>query len=97
MDLAWLKEALKDPEVRDLVRQTLAPKFLTPVEFATPVQYAELHNVGRSTIFEWLKAGLPSYKQGKVRRIPVVEADQWLKEGGGTVLLARRGRSKRPS
>ncbi len=85
--LEWLRNALKDPEVRELVRQTL-----TPVEFATPLQYAERHGVGRSTIFEWLKAGLPSFKQGKVRRIPVAEADSWLKAGGGTVLRVRRKR-----
>src|SRR5258706_1652255 len=40
-------------------------------DYATPEEYARRRSVGRSTVFSWIRAGLPSTKQGATRRIRV--------------------------
>ena len=52
-----------------------------PNDYATVDQYAERRGVGRTTVFSWIRAGLPSVKQGATRRIPWREADAFLDSG----------------
>jgi hypothetical protein len=46
--------------------------------YATIQQFAAKHQVSTKTVQRWLKLGLPSYAVGKVRRIFVHEAEQWV-------------------
>jgi hypothetical protein len=46
-------------------------------------EYADYRRVGRTTLYEWRKLGLPTNgAEGKGLRIKVPEADAWLDAGG---------------
>ena len=43
---------------------------LTPREYLTISHYAHIHDVGRQTVFKWMRAGLLDwYREGKVIRV----------------------------
>ena len=50
-------------------------------DYLTPTQYAERRGVSRTTVFGWMRAGLPSVKQGGSRRIRWRDADAFLDAG----------------
>ena len=58
------------------------PPCPTPAtDYLTPTQYAERRGVSRTTVFEWMRTGLPSVKQGGSRRIRWRDADAFLDAG----------------
>jgi len=54
-----------------------APAHTRPL-LASPRRLAEDFGVSRSTIFVWLRSGMPSVKHGRVRLIDPHEAQAWL-------------------
>lgn len=66
-----------------------------PNLYATVDEYAARLQVGRGTVFAWVRAGLPSFKVGRTRRIVVDKADRWL-EAGGADRSRKSTRAKRP-
>ena len=50
-------------------------------DYLTPMAYAERRGVSRTTVFGWMRGGLPSVKQGGSRRIRWREADAFLDAG----------------
>ena len=50
-------------------------------EYLTPIEYAARRGVSRTTVFGWIRAGLPSIKQGGSRRVRWREADAFLDAG----------------
>ncbi|MBN4050262.1 excisionase family DNA-binding protein [Desulfobulbus sp. AH-315-M07] len=54
--------------------------------------FAERVGVSRRTVDTWIHQGLPVVRSGRLRRIPVEEADAWLKAGGGDAVIERRAR-----
>ena len=50
-------------------------------DYVTLEQYARHRGVGRTTVFTWIRSGLPSVKQGGTRRIRVRDADAFLDAG----------------
>jgi hypothetical protein len=93
MDRALILEWLKDEEVRGLLREILGspplPKYMTIREFAVH------HKVTPQTISVWIRRGLPGYLAGKVRRIPVDEADGWVEAGHAMKPPSGRVRTRR--
>ena len=66
------------PEARDVS----TPPCPTPAtDYLTPAQYAERRGVSRTTVFDWIRTGLPSVKQGGSRRIRWQDADAFLDAG----------------
>jgi excisionase family DNA binding protein len=53
--------------------------------YMTVRQYAEHRQVSRTTVFNWINLGLPSVKQGRLRRIRVEVADAWLDQGSASL------------
>ena len=72
---------------------TSEPPNLNKTEaFARPIfvymtvrQYAKHRQVSRTTVFNWISVGLPSIKQGRLRRIRVEVADAWLDAGNASL------------
>ena len=63
-------------------RDVSTPPCPTPAtDYLTPTQYAERRGVSRTTVFDWIRTGLPSVKQGGSRRIRWREADAFLDAG----------------
>ena len=73
--------------------------------YMTPKQYASHRICSERMVFYWLKQGLPSIKQGKLRRIKWKEADAWIDAGGlsagvppsPSVRKPRRAYTRRPA
>lgn len=97
---ALLLELLRREDVRAALREAMdvRPPLATekPVLYATVKQYAERQHVSARTVERWVRTGLPSYRHGKVRRIPVADADAWLREGGHVIVSQRRTYRRRP-
>jgi len=49
--------------------------------YATVKQFAEIRQTSVRTVERWVKAGLPSVKQGRGRRIKVKDANLWIDSG----------------
>lgn len=60
-------------------------------EWMTIKEYAKHRNVSKSTIYAWMRAGMPVFKNGGLTRIKAQEADTWLAAGG----LQRKVRARR--
>ena len=60
--------------------------------YVTVGAFAQRVGVAKRTVENWITQGLPVVRGGRVRRIPIVEADAWLKTGGATNGLERRAR-----
>ena len=43
---------------------------------------AEMFNVNKHTVRNWIKKGMPHYKVGSVLRFDLAEVEQWVKNGG---------------
>jgi excisionase family DNA binding protein len=54
---------------------------MTVGTYATVDEYAGHRKVSRGTVYAWINKGLPSVKQGRTRRIRIVDADRWLDAG----------------
>ena len=50
-------------------------------DYMTAAEYAAHRRVSRTTVFGWIRRGLPSSKQGGTRRISWREADTFLDSG----------------
>ena len=72
------RDVAPSPEARDVS----TPPCPTPTtDYLTPTQYADRRGVSRTTVFGWMRAGLPSVKQGGSRRIRWRDADAFLDAG----------------
>ncbi|MEI9941998.1 MAG: helix-turn-helix domain-containing protein [Pseudomonadota bacterium] len=81
----------------ETTQQEMTTKPSAPVTFAymTVLQYGEHRQVSRTTIYGWIKAGLPTIKQGRTRRIRVEVADAWLDAGNASLATHVKNRSAR--
>ena len=43
-----------------------------------PEDVARLSHVGRTTVFRWLRLGLPCIRVGRIVRIPASDLNNWL-------------------
>ncbi len=85
----------KRPELADELRSAFAAPRVAPTPpkaFASVAEYAEHVGYSKRTIETLIRRGLPISGSGRLRRVPVVEADQWLREGGTDKVTARRAR-----
>jgi excisionase family DNA binding protein len=71
-----------DPEARAIVREVISPKPEPEQLYATTDQYAARTGVSMSTVKRWIRDGLPSSRNGNIRRVHVADADRWIREGG---------------
>ena len=56
------------------------PVGTVPFRLLTPLQVAELLNIGRSTVYELLASGdLPSVRVGRSRRVPLGSVEEYVK------------------
>jgi predicted DNA-binding transcriptional regulator AlpA len=63
-------------------RRDVSPPCPEPAtDYLTPMEYADRRGVSRTTVFGWMRAGLPSVKQGGSRRIRWRDADAFLDAG----------------
>jgi hypothetical protein len=69
------------------ISPTPAPADRPRNDYVTASEYAAHRRVSRTTVFGWIRRGLPSSKQGGTRRISWREADQFL--DGGALSEAR--------
>lgn len=53
-----------------------------PNLYCTIDEFAQNLQVSRGTVFSWVRAGLPSLRVGRCRRIIVERAYRWLEAGG---------------
>jgi excisionase family DNA binding protein len=53
-----------------------------PVTYDTVAEFGVRLQVSRGTVFAWIRAGLPSFRVGRTRRIIRQKADLWLEAGG---------------
>jgi hypothetical protein len=60
--------------------------------FMTVSEYAAHVGFSKRTIENLIGRGLPLSGSGRLRRVPVVEADAWLREGRAEDALERRAR-----
>lgn len=65
-----------------------------PNLYCTVDEFAENLKVSRGTVFTWLRAGLPSLRIGRCRRVILERAYRWL-EAGGADQTRRSPRAKR--
>jgi excisionase family DNA binding protein len=65
-----------------------------PNLYCTIDEFAANLQVSRGTVFGWVRAGLPSLRVGRCRRIIVAAAYRWL-EAGGADRTRRSPRAKR--
>jgi hypothetical protein len=65
-----------------MVNRLMAQDPTDPAPFATIKQFAHRHQVSTRTIRNWIKLGMPSYKNGRIVRIVVEFADRWVIAGG---------------
>ncbi len=65
--------------------------------FVSVSEYADRIGVCKRTVENWIKKGLPLIGSGKSRRVPVDEADKWMRNGGpdGELERAARQNAKR--
>lgn len=77
---------------------TLAPAVGEPSAlpnlYCTIDEFAQNLQVSRGTVFSWVRAGLPSLRVGRCRRIILERAYRWL-EAGGADRTRRSPRAKR--
>ena len=82
VDLAMQGAAKRDVEPsREQSHVSTPPCPEPPNDYLTPMQYAARRGVSRTTVFGWMRAGLPSVKQGGSRRIRWRDADSFLDAG----------------
>lgn len=65
-----------------------------PNLYCTIDEFAANLQVSRGTVFAWVRAGLPSLRVGRCRRIIIEHAYRWL-EAGGADRTRRSSRAKR--
>ena len=81
-DLAEQRASERDVAPSPEARDVSTPPCPTPAtDYLTPTQYAERRGVSRTTVFDWIRTGLPSVKQGGSRRIRWKDADAFLDAG----------------
>lgn len=71
-----------------------SPATVVPDLYCTVDEFARSLKVSRGTIFGWLRAGMPSLRAGRCRRIIIVPAQRWL-EAGGAQQRQRSPRARR--
>ena len=82
VELAMLRTAKQTVEPSaDQSHVSTSPCPEPPNEYLTPSEYAARRGVSRTTIFGWMRAGLPSIKQGGSRRVRWRDADAFLDAG----------------
>ena len=54
-----------------------------PVLYMSIDEYAHRRGVSRETVKRWKTRGLPCHNLGRIVRVRVAEADQWLENNGG--------------
>lgn len=47
-------------------------------QYVSTAAFAAKYSVSQSTVLSWVRQGLPSIRRGRVVRINVALADQWL-------------------
>ncbi len=60
--------------------------------FMTVAEYGERIGLSKRTVENLIRRGLPLAGSGRLRRVPVAEADAWLREGRAEDALERRAR-----
>jgi excisionase family DNA binding protein len=68
---------LADAEVRDAVRGVI-PSPGTEATHVTIAAFSRRWGVSRRTVCNWLLAGLPTVRLGRLVRIPLADADAWI-------------------
>lgn len=58
-----------------------------PKDFLTVVEAADYAGTSRKTIYNWLSAGLASYKLGRNRRIDPVDIDEFIAKRKQNILI----------
>ena len=95
VELAMRRAAKQDVEPSANQSHVPTPCPESPNDYLTPTEYAARRGVSRTTIFAWMRAGLPSVKQGASRRIRWREADAFLDAGRLSKAKHRAARPKR--
>lgn len=93
---ALLRRLRARPEVMQELRAAALPVSPTPETgpaYATVDGYAAHLRVCRRTVENLLRAGLPVSRAGRIRRIPVAEADSWLRAERSDPLIEQRARA----
>lgn len=57
----------------------------------TVAEFANRMKVSVRLIRKWIAAGMPSVRAGRIRRVIVADAQQWLVDGGGKGAAAAAG------
>ena len=82
LDPAELRAAalalLADADVQDAVRAALPALPGAEPTHLSIASFARRWSVSRRTVGNWLRAGLPIVRIGRLARIPLVEADSWV-------------------
>ncbi len=60
--------------------------------YETVAGYATRVGVSKRTVETLINKGMPIARSGRIRRIPVKEADAWLQAGGADAAIERRAR-----
>jgi excisionase family DNA binding protein len=93
---ALTKQLRTHPTLRDELRSILAIETnpSAPIErtHVTVSAYAEHLGLSKRTIENLIREGLPLVGRGRRRRIPIVEADAWMKNERGDAAIERRAR-----
>ena len=63
--------------IRERLDEEVAADVSPPPAWMTIEDYARRRGVSRSTIYRWIKLGMPVSKRGRVVRVDVEGADAW--------------------
>ena len=95
--LAAVAEALRArPDVAAALRESLGVPMSTSrgpeKKYMSVVEYARHVGLSKRTVENLLRRGLPLVGRGRLRRVPVAEADAWMRQGTSQDALERRAR-----
>jgi hypothetical protein len=85
-----LVQALQHPVVIAALRAVVAPQAQAAPSYMTVKEYAAHQRVCVRTVQGWCRRGLPSHQAGRLLRIDVQKADQWLEAGGAAERIHQR-------
>jgi excisionase family DNA binding protein len=83
------------PDLADALRSVFVEASRAPnaeKTFMSVREYAVHVGYSKRTVENLIGHGLPLSGTGRLRRVPVAEADKWLKQGGASLVLERRAR-----